>query len=214
MHEVSNGEEFPHAERQRYTELTLGPMMLLGLFFGLALLCGLCFGVGYSMGSRDAQKSAATDQKLGAGSVSEAAGALSKPSADQQKTPDAQSTAANPPANNSAANPGAGSQNPNPAAGANSIQPLVQPSPPAATTTPASAPVPSLMVQIATLSRQEDADVLVAALSKRGYNATALRDPTDNMLHVRIGPFSNRNDANAMCQKLLNDGYNAVVQTQ
>ena len=212
MHEVSNGEEFSNAERQRYTELTLGPMMLLGLFLGLALLCGLCFGVGYSMGSHDAQKSAATDQKPGAGSVTQAGGALSKPSADQQKTPDAQSTVANLPANNSTSNTVAGSQNPNPAAGANSIQPLVQPSPQAATTAPASAPAPSLMVQIATLSRQEDADVLVAALGKRGYNATALRDPADNLLHVRIGPFSNRNDANAMCQKLLNDGYNAIVQ--
>ena len=68
------------------------------------------------------------------------------------------------------------------------------------------------MVQIAIVSHQEDADVLVNALRQRGYTATARRDPADNQLHVRIGPFNSHNDANAMCQKLLNDGYNAIVQ--
>jgi cell division septation protein DedD len=68
------------------------------------------------------------------------------------------------------------------------------------------------MVQIATVSHQEDADVLVGALHKRGYAVTALRDPADNQFHVRVGPFSNRNDANATRQKLLRDGYNAIVQ--
>jgi len=68
------------------------------------------------------------------------------------------------------------------------------------------------MVQIAIVPRQEDADVLINALRKHGYTATALHDTADNKLHVRIGPFSNRTDANAMCQKLLHDGYNAVVQ--
>jgi cell division septation protein DedD len=99
----------------------------------------------------------------------------------------------------------------------------VKPALSAAATTPApvsaqSAPVlksalsGAIMVQIATVSQQEDADVLVGALRKRGYAVTARRDPADNQLHVRIGPFSNRNDANATRQKLLRDGYNAIVQ--
>jgi cell division septation protein DedD len=68
------------------------------------------------------------------------------------------------------------------------------------------------MVQIAIVSHQEDADVLVSALRQRGYTATARRDPADNQFHVRIGPFNSHNEANAMRQKLLNDGYNAIVQ--
>jgi cell division septation protein DedD len=84
---------------------------------------------------------------------------------------------------------------------------------PAAATTPAQpAPAGALMIQIAVVPRQEDADILINALNKHGYTATARRDPADNKLHVRIGPFSSSNDANAMCQKLLNDGYNAIVQ--
>jgi len=222
MHEVSHKEEFPLVERRRYTELTLGPMMLLGLFFGLALLCGLCFGVGYSMGSSDALKSAATGLKPGAGAASQTAGSLPKPSADQQKTPDAQSIVNDLPVIDTyGEKKGAGSQNPNPdfASGANSTEPLSKQAPsaatlPAATTNPeqGAGTAGSLMVQIAIVPRQEDADILISALRKHGYTATALHDPADNKLHVRIGPFSNRNDANAMCQKLLHDGYNAVVQ--
>jgi cell division septation protein DedD len=71
-----------------------------------------------------------------------------------------------------------------------------------------------LMVQIVTVSRQEDADVLVSALRKHGYTASARRDPADNKLHVQIGPFSNQNDAKAMSKKLLHDGYNAIVLSE
>jgi cell division septation protein DedD len=68
------------------------------------------------------------------------------------------------------------------------------------------------MVQIATVSHQEDADVLVGALRKRGFEATVSRDAADGQLHVRIGPFASLSEANAMREKLTNDGYNAVVQ--
>ncbi len=70
----------------------------------------------------------------------------------------------------------------------------------------------ALMVQIAAVSHQEDADVLVAALRKHGYAVAVRRDLTDSLLHVQIGPFTNRTDANTMRQKLLNDGYNAIVE--
>jgi DedD protein len=68
------------------------------------------------------------------------------------------------------------------------------------------------MVQIAAVSRSEDADVLVSALRKRGYAVTERRELGDNLIHVQTGPFTSRNDANTMRQKLLSDGYNAIVQ--
>ena len=73
-------------------------------------------------------------------------------------------------------------------------------------------PPVQLMVQIAAVSHQEDADVLVGALRKRGYTVAAHRDPADNLIHVRLGPFNNRDDANRWRTKLLNDGYNAMIQ--
>ena len=68
------------------------------------------------------------------------------------------------------------------------------------------------MVQIATVSHEEDADVLMAALRRRGYAVSARRDPADNLIYVRIGPFNNRDEANRWRLKLLSDGYNALIQ--
>ena len=68
------------------------------------------------------------------------------------------------------------------------------------------------MVQIAAVSHPEDADVLVGALRRRGYAVAVRRDPTDNLMHVQVGPFSSHDEASAMRQRLLNDGYNAVIQ--
>jgi cell division septation protein DedD len=179
MDEDFNVEEFRRTVYPPDTVLTLGPMMMLGIFLGLALLCGLCFGVGYSMGSRNIHESSATNQQPAA--ATHAAGSLPKHTAFPQNIPQKPQPAAALPAPTTKPEPGAG------IAGA-------------------------LMVQIAIVSHQEDANVLVSALRQRGYTATSRRDPADNQLHVRIGPFSSRNDANAMCQKLLHDGYNAIVQ--
>jgi cell division septation protein DedD len=68
------------------------------------------------------------------------------------------------------------------------------------------------MVQVASVSNAEDADVLTNALRKRGYPVTERRDVADGMIHVRVGPFGTRDDANKWRMKLLNDGYNAIVQ--
>jgi len=68
------------------------------------------------------------------------------------------------------------------------------------------------MVQIAVVSHQEDAEVLLGALHKRGYSVALSQDEADGQFHVRVGPFTSLSEANAIRQKLLNDGYNAVVQ--
>src|SRR5579859_7517026 len=49
------------------TELTLGSGMLLTVFFGLVLLCGLCFGLGYAVGSRGSKGPAFQSQPPAAG---------------------------------------------------------------------------------------------------------------------------------------------------
>jgi cell division septation protein DedD len=204
MREEFDEDELPPVEQRRTTELTLSPTVLLILFFVLVLLCGLCFGVGYTMGSRDSQKSAATDQKPGAGTTTQASGSHSKPSAVPQKTPDAQSIVNDLPMTSSGTGADAPHEGQANLAGADATEPLIKPAQPDAAS--------ALMIQVATVSRQEDADILISALSKRGYTATARHDSADNKLHVQIGPFSNRNDANAMSKKLLHDGYNSIVQ--
>jgi len=68
------------------------------------------------------------------------------------------------------------------------------------------------MVQIAAVQSPEDADVLVTALRRRGYSVTAMREPADGMIHVKIGPFPTHDEAGRWRDKLIGDGYNAVVQ--
>jgi DedD protein len=67
-------------------------------------------------------------------------------------------------------------------------------------------------VQIAAVSHQEDADVLLSALKRRGYKVVQRTEPVDKLIHVQIGPFANRKDAEATRQKLLADGYNAFLK--
>jgi cell division septation protein DedD len=219
MHEVFDEEDFKPGQHRRDTELTLGPMLLLGLFFGLVLLCGLCFGLGYTIGSHSTHNALAAQQS-GAGASLPTSSSLAKPSATPQAISKSQGAAGNQSATDAKDAAPAGTQNAGvmPSSSANAAQPVVRP---ALASTPASGqPAPALktastsalMVQIAIVSHQEDADVLVGALRKRGYVAAVRRDAADGQFHVRIGPFSSRNDAYATRQKLLNDGYNAVVQ--
>jgi cell division septation protein DedD len=69
-----------------------------------------------------------------------------------------------------------------------------------------------IMVQIAAVSRQEDAEVLAGALRKRGFNPTVHPGTSDKFFHVQVGPFTDKAQADAMKQHLLADGYNAIVK--
>jgi DedD protein len=69
-----------------------------------------------------------------------------------------------------------------------------------------------IMVQIAAISRQEDAEVLASALRKRGFNPSVRPGTTDKLYHVQVGPFTDKAQAEAMKQHLLADGYNAIMK--
>lgn len=73
-------------------------------------------------------------------------------------------------------------------------------------------PVSQSMIQIMALSNTEDAESMVAALKRHGYNVAVNHDPLDSLLHLEVGPFVSKTDAEAMRQRLLSDGYNATVK--
>ena len=240
--------EIAPVKPRRDTELTLRSTTLLAIFFGLVLICGLCFGLGYAVGRHGSQEpSAASQAAAGAQTSLQADGSRPKPSAiaqagvtATQQSAAAQSTVADQAVEQvgdqvasvaSDTNPVASSQSAVPASSAGSSlpRPQVRPALPAAANVPqpvqpaaglgggrkvepAIAPASVPMVQIAAVTNQEDADVLVGALRKRGYAVTTRLEATDGLIHVRIGPFSSRDEANKWSQKLLGDGYNAIVQ--
>ncbi len=226
MRGAFDDEEFEPARPGRDTELTLGPIMLAGLFLGLLLLCVLCFSLGYTVGHRGRGSSAAANlpDAKGASSQSQAAGSPSKPSPIMQAPLRPRAAVDGPEATALDTNPTAGPQTVDAAAVAPAVQPQqVRPAlPPQANVPqsgnsgvqvqPALSQAAALMVQVAAVSHTEDARVLVNALRKRGYAVTTRREPSDGLIHVQIGPFADHHQANAMCQKLLNDGYNAIIQ--
>jgi DedD protein len=226
-----------HEPGGRDREISLGTATILGIFFVLALLCAVFFGFGYSMGRRSTQtvmntntsetipetdstsskpapgslasRSSATGHKTVVSSNDDATtsgGSASSGSAAASATPAAQPVTTNARYDSTTVQPPANS----------SVRPVSLPRLAAATTVPpAPVAVPglgSVVVQVAAVSHQEDADMLTNALKKRGYSVTIRQVPQDKLLHVQIGPFANKKDADAMRQRLLADGYNAIVK--
>jgi DedD protein len=212
------------------TEIALGTRSLLGIFFGLVLICAVFFGLGYSVGRAGGSRAAAqppTDTTASTGDSR-----VPKPSPEQTLTPVETSPAD--------ADQGTGSMDNTLAPQPVSTQtqpPAVKPAPvatppartpvaaaprtpvtppaltPAPVTQPAAASAPtSFMVQVAAVRIQQDGDILVDALKKHGYTAVVRHEPQDQLLHIQLGPFTSRADAMAMRAKLLADGYNAVVK--
>jgi DedD protein len=205
-------EEEEEAERKT-SEITLSTASLLGIFFGLVLICGVFFGFGYSMGR-------------GAGSAP-AAATVATAEPEETPAPVPPGAAALAPAEQDeapAAAPAVARVQPDDTPGETTVAPAKAPAdkPRAAQKIPASLPADAdtsaaaasgkPMVQIAAVARAEDADALVAALRQRGYGVVVRNEPQDKLLHVQVGPFADRGEAAAMKQKLLSDGYNAIIK--
>lgn len=231
MRGVFDDEEFKPATSRRDTEFTLGSGAQLGIFLGLVLLCGLCFGLGYTVGHHSSPVPSTASQQAGttAQPPTMAVASHPKPSATAQTyaaPPPAHDAINLPPTSDTTSNPAPISQTLYPSVSSSPSQPQVKPAlPPQAespkpamrpggdfTVEPAIVPAGQSMVQIAAVSQPEDAEVLVNALRKRGYAVSARREATDSLIHVRIGPFASRDEAIRWRQRLLSDGYNAIVQ--
>jgi cell division septation protein DedD len=196
-------------------ELTISATTLLAIFFGLVLLCGLFFGLGYTFGRRSP---ASTPEQT----ASQSFDSQPKPSAAAQPVVAVPTPIQSEPAALNSTAPGttapadaAPDDTPSqPEAKTPEAAPVKQTSQPAApVNTPVSDPAPAgTMVQIAAIANPADADVLVRALQEHGFSPSEHRYPTDSFIHIQVGPFANRADAIAMKQKLLSDGYNAILK--
>lgn len=68
-------------------------------------------------------------------------------------------------------------------------------------------------VQVAAVSRQEDAEALVEALKKKAYPAFSANNPSaDKYYHIQVGPYRDFKEAEAMRARLVADGYNPIVK--
>lgn len=173
------------------TEITLGTGKMLGLFFGLVILCAVFFGMGYTMGKSAVKSSPELLPSPSTSSNTHPAG--SKPSGTPAPAPqEVVQQQSVPPGTTASANP--------------------------ATTTPQTAPAPAdqpatgYFVQVAAVSKQEDAEALVESLKGRQYSAVIGSSASDKLFHVQVGPFADIKDAEAMRAKLVSDGYSPILK--
>ncbi len=187
------------------TEITLGTGKLLAMFFGLVVICAVFFGLGYSLG-----RSSAKPVEAGIEVVPQSAStsAATKPSATKGA---ASASGANAPAGGDEltfyksveqndANPQL------PAASQSNT-------PPASSSIELTKPAPgALVVQVAAVSKQDDADILVTALKRKQYPVFVTTVDADKLFHVQVGPFSDAKEAEAMKTRLTSDGYSPILK--
>ncbi|MGA2020371.1 MAG: SPOR domain-containing protein [Candidatus Sulfotelmatobacter sp.] len=220
------------------TEITLGTAKLLGLFFGLVVICAVFFALGYTLGRKSefglsaASTLAPLPASSGAkpGSSGAAAStpmtfykAVEQQNANPQLTPAAavattgDAAGGHQPATQSTASSPEGSSSGTPAGTASGTAAAGTPTQGDQTAGPPDpmAPIPAggYFVQVAAVSKQDDAEALVDALKKKQYPAfVASTSNTDKLFRVQTGPFGDIKEAEAMRSRLINDGYNPILK--
>jgi cell division septation protein DedD len=197
------------------TEITLGTGKMLLLFFGLVALCAVFFSMGFSLGRSSARPAlAATDASAGTtvsggprpsavkpvGGPPASTDQLTFYKAVEQK--DASAQMPSPAAPNSAANNAPAENSASPPSDNKPIPPDPM----------AALPVNGYYVQVAAVSKQEDAEALVGALKNKQYPAFSTNAAPDKLFHVQVGPFNDVKDAELMRGKLVADGYNPILK--
>ena len=187
------------------TEITLGTGKLLVLFFGLVGLCALFFALGYSLGRKSepaiTTASAATTPQTVPGTNKASSGSSTAAPMTFYKSVEQKDA----------------SPELTPPADAKTEGPAV---PTQAQTTPAGGPDPTTtlptggyFVQVAAVSKQEDANSLVEALKKKEYPAfVAASISTDKLFRVQLGPYSDIKEAEGMRARLIADGYSPILK--
>jgi DedD protein len=194
-------------------EITLGAGKLLAIFFAVVALCAITFGIGYSLGRGSAK---ATPGSLipETNAQPATANASPKPIAGQPAAP----KTADCPAGTDCTQQAAAPQDLSFYKAVEQKQASTQLTPPPEAPKPAPAaelkPITTTgyMVQIAAVSKHEDAEVLRDALQRKQYPVVITQAPTDKFFHVQVGPFANMKDADAMRARLVNDGYNPILK--
>jgi DedD protein len=159
---------------------------LSAMLAGLVIVCALFFSLGYSIGKKSAAGAAIPEPTP---TVSASTPSLPKPSPSMSNTTEEQPAVVDETAQDATLS-GAWAAKPAPEMANNAI-----------------------VVQVAAVSRQEDAEALVNALRKKDYPVFVVNNvPGDKLFHVQVGPYSNLKDAEVMKARLGRDGYNPIVK--
>lgn len=220
-HLLDDDDDLPRARGDR--EVTLSTGAILGIFFGLTLICGFFFAFGYNMGhkasaSLPSTASDASDSYTSANaayssssSKPSAGSPISQPSIGTPSPSGGVDVVGTPPSSSSVPKTGSLQTGMKPAAADDAPRTTVPTPAPAPRMIPASSGG-TFVVQVAAVSHQEDADLLVSSLQKKGYSVAARNEAGDKLVHVQVGPFNDHKDADAMKERLQGDGFHAMIK--
>jgi DedD protein len=195
---------------QQDTEITLGTGRMLALFFTLVLVCAFFFAIGFSLGRRTTIAGAGSS--LSASVVAPAT--IVRPSAAKNEAPQPTQQSGDfsfyKAVGEKNADAGLTPQDSKASPASSTAEAPPKDATDAASAAPASV---GYYVQVAAVSRQEDAEALVEALKKKQYPAFTANNPAaDKFYHVQVGPYADLKVAEAMRARLIGDGYNPIVK--
>jgi cell division septation protein DedD len=224
------------------TEITLGIGQLLGLFFGLVILCGLALGTGYWLGRNSAKQAPAPGSVAAVAPGNPASTADGKPGAAQLATPTAAQVA------QIKAADCAGGDNCQPQAAATANANSANAAAPSATIpnssdmtfyqavrqkdnshpqltpreTAASSAPPATADTHGTLGtgylvqiaavRNPDDAKLLSGALQKQQYPVIVTQPGDKLFHVQVGPYADIKEADAIRARLIGAGYNAFLK--
>ena len=187
-------------------ELVLESKQVIGIFLGIALLCGVFFALGYAVGSSlsvPSEEVTQTEDDITA--TGEKPSALPSPTYIQR-------------------NPGAASQNPDSDTDLGFYQ-SVQEGQPQATLPagesqaaasdsppPAQPPPAGILVQVSALTRREDAESLVVLLMEKKLPVLVTSGTNDTLFHVVVGPYKTEAEAQRVRQLLEQEGFRPFIR--
>jgi len=198
----------PRSDDGQY-EMVLENRQVLVIFFVAAALCGVFFALGYMVGKNSGTAYTPPQQ------------AVAQPADAKRGAPAAVETPAQTPAQ-PAAEPKKEEAPPQEAAPPKteteppkSTAPEKKDTPPPPPPKTAAAPPAAegfITLQVAALSKREDAEAMVALLKRKNFPVSLVTNSPDNLFRVQVGPYTSVKDAETVKTRLEQEGFKPIVK--
>lgn len=194
----------PKSEDGQY-ELILENRQVLMIFFVAAALCGVFFGLGYMVGKNSGSgfvppQQTATPPGSPEGKRS-ALAPVETPSQVATPTSAPTTTEPQPKTEPEKKKPEVAEKKPE-------VAEKREPAPPP----PPAASDGVITLQVAALSKRDDADAMVALLKRKNFPVTLVTNAPDNLFRVQVGPYSSVKEAEAEKTRLEREGFKPIVK--